>query len=161
MILYSLKFREDPGVAWLSHAINKEDDCLTPGDMMMERLNPNDSEHVSGRSPKKKKHSIDKGGLRDPGVLTRPDGGLDAGSGRFLRSMTQSGLLTSRSCWRNRATNVIDTLPAFRDAMAVRRGRPSGFRYGMRTENIIHYMPRPGRIGTISTVPSEMRYGFA
>mgnify|MGYP000119813868 FL=1 len=86
---------------------DKEDDCLTPGmywDMMMERLNPNDSEHVSGTVTVTQNTAFG----HDPDVprvgceirvswtpLDYADGGLDAGSqvgqwASFLRSMTQS-----------------------------------------------------------------------
>ncbi|MBC8608892.1 DUF3000 family protein [Bifidobacterium adolescentis] len=113
MILYSLKFREDWHSHWRCVAFaslplpDKEDDCLTPGmywDMMMERLNPNDSEHVSGTVTVTQNTAFG----HDPDVprvgceirvswtpLDYADGGLDAGSqvgqwASFLRSMTQS-----------------------------------------------------------------------
>ena len=74
---------------------------------------------------------------------------------------------------REGVPNVIDTLPAFRDycselasshgSLAADAERASGFRYGHEDWlacSIRRRSPRPGRIGTISTVPSEMRYGF-
>lgn len=84
---------------------------------------------------------------------------------------------------REGVPNVIDTLPAFRDycselasshgSLAADAERASGFRYG-HEDWLVQFkrdgagiglldpqaLPRPGRIGTISTVPSEMRYGF-
>ena len=85
---------------------------------------------------------------------------------------------------REGVPNVIDTLPAFRDycselasshgSLAADAERASGFRYG-HEDWLVQFKrdgagigllgfrrrsPRPGRIGTISTVPSEMRYGF-
>lgn len=84
---------------------------------------------------------------------------------------------------REGVPNVIDTLPAFRDycselasshgSLAADAERASGFRYG-HEDWLVQFkrdgagiglldpqaLPRPGRIGTISTVPSETRYGF-
>ena len=70
---------------------------------------------------------------------------------------------------REGVPNVIDTLPAFRDycselasshgSLAADAERASGFRYG-HEDWLVQFKRDGAGIGTISTVPSEMRYGF-